>query len=99
MTKKKAHLISYKHRRLGARPPPSFTCETCGRALSTGESLKRHMRAMHSTRTENVINNEFECHLCRKVLQNKNTLKRHIKVIHCLEKTREFGPFIELVFP
>lgn len=87
MAKKKAHLVSYKHRRLAARPPRICKCERCGRVLTTAVSLKRHIARMH----DNIpYAKQFECYLCRRPFQSKHAVLRHMSVKHCVGKLSKF---------
>ena len=53
-----------------------FKCELCGKVSKNKHNMKRHMKLMHTTPTNNV------CQYCSKVFPNSYNLNRHIKSRH-----------------
>ncbi|KAH7951274.1 hypothetical protein HPB52_007235 [Rhipicephalus sanguineus] len=63
------------------KPPPSHTCEVCGKVYSRkGGGLKAHL--FHHTGM-----NGFKCTVCDKVFNRKARLDLHMKYLHLKEKS------------
>ena len=53
-----------------------FRCELYGKVSKNKHNMKRHMKLMHTTPTNNA------CQYCSKVFPNSYNLNRHIKSRH-----------------
>lgn len=83
MTRKRAHVLAFRHQMLRARPPPSsYKCETCSRTLTTAAGLKRHKIRYHTISKFSG----FECYLCKKQFRSRESVPRHMKDFHVIGK-------------
>lgn len=67
-----------KNKKLGTKPPKTFTCPECGKVFNAHYNLTRHMPVHTGARP-------FVCKICGKGFRQASTLCRH-KIIHTSEK-------------
>lgn len=54
-------------------PKPPFQCQKCTKFLSTKQTLRNHMRQLHS---------EFDCPVCRQIFGSANEFRKHYNAQH-----------------
>ena len=60
----------------GIKEEPTVPCEICGKMFKSSNSLKTHVKLLHSGKTEG----DFPCEQCGKVFRSKATLEYHTRV-------------------
>ncbi|XP_024868972.1 zinc finger and BTB domain-containing protein 42-like [Temnothorax curvispinosus] len=75
--------IRLSHPLHGSLLPPGicYTCDVCGKTLSTKESLKRHKEQQHFQPLNSAV-----CALCHKVFRTLNSLNNHKSLYHRRKK-------------
>ncbi|KYM78094.1 Broad-complex core protein isoform 6 [Atta colombica] len=67
----------------GSLLPPGicYTCDVCGKTLSTKLTLKRHKEQQHFQPLNSAV-----CALCHKVFRTLNSLNNHKSIYHRRQK-------------
>ena len=62
----------------GENPNAKFSCDVCGKKVTTKQSLRQHMATMHGMGDVKT----YQCDVCSRVFNDKSNLRAHVRKVH-----------------
>jgi len=62
-----------------------FKCQTCDKAFSNADALKKHMRV-------HMGQKPYKCHMCDRAFSESRATKRHMMTVHAEESAADMNP-------